>query len=135
MTVVLPEPFVDDRGSIQNLISVPIGNVALIRSKRGVIRSNHMHKQDWHYLYVLSGRILYFEREVGEKHVPSAKWYSKGSMVFTRPLKEHAVLFLSDSEILSMARNPQTHNEHEEDVVRVSFLSREYADALLKEYP
>jgi len=149
MTIDLPDPFVDERGSISNLLSIPkkrlgqdvdplglkVGNVALIRSPRGAIRSNHYHREDWHYLYVLSGRMLYFEREVGAEHVPTATWVSKGRRIFTPANREHAVLFLDDSEILSMARNPQTHAEHEADVVRVPFLSREYADALLKEYP
>ena len=135
LMIRLPKPFVDERGSIQNLLSVPVGNVALIKSKRGAIRSNHFHRKDWHYLYVLSGRVLYFERPIGFKGFPPSIVCGEGSMVFTMPATEHAVLFLADSEVLSMARNPQTHDEHEEDVVRVSFLSREYADALLKEYP
>jgi quercetin dioxygenase-like cupin family protein len=127
--------FSDERGTITNLVSVPVGNVSLIRSKRGAIRSNHYHKEDWHYLYVLSGRMLYFEREVGADHVPMARWVSKGGMIFTQANREHAVLFLEDSDVLSMARDSQVHEQHEEDVVRVSFLTREYADKLLKEYP
>lgn len=138
-------PFVDARGSIQNLFSsfvetdpvgiTTIGNVALIKSRRGAVRSNHWHKEDWHYLYVLSGQMLYFERAVGEKRIPVGEWVSEGRMIYTPANKEHAVLFLADSEILSLARNPQTHDEHEADVVRVPFLTREYADALLEEYP
>lgn len=135
MNIDLPAPFIDERGSIQNLVSQPVGNVALIRSPRGAIRSNHYHKNDWHYLYVLSGRLLYFERDMGAQHVPAPTWILKGHMIWTRPEKEHAVLFLANSEVLSMSRQPQTHAEHEADVVRVSFLSREYADTLLKEYP
>ena len=138
MSVIAGEPeppFVDERGSIQNLLSTPVGNVALIKSMRGVIRSNHWHRRDWHYLYVLSGRILYFEREVGSRSLPPGIWASKGRMILTRAGREHAVLFLSDSEVLSMSRNAQTHDEHELDVVRVDFLSREYADLLLREYP
>jgi dTDP-4-dehydrorhamnose 3,5-epimerase-like enzyme len=135
MNIELTEPFVDERGSIQNLLSSPIGNVALIKSGRGVIRSNHYHKEDWHYLYVLSGRMLYFERDVGLKSTPRPELVSKGQMVLTSAKREHAVLFLEDSEVLSMSRSAQTHDEHEADVVRVPFLSREYADALLEEYP
>jgi dTDP-4-dehydrorhamnose 3,5-epimerase-like enzyme len=133
--VHLPKPFEDERGSILNLRSMRIGNVSLIRSVRGAIRSNHYHKLDWHYLYMLSGRMLYFERDVGSESIPMATWVHEGQMVLTRANTEHAVLFLSDSEVLSMARDMQTHDEHESDVVRVSFLTREYADRLLQEYP
>lgn len=149
MRVELPEPFVDERGSIQNVLSVvrtarklgpgetggTIGNVALIRSPRGAIRSNHYHKEDWHFLYMVSGRMLYFVRDVGMKSFPPGELVDEGQMVFTPVCREHAVLFLSDSVLLSMARDAQTHEKHEADVVRVSYLSREYADELLKVYP
>jgi len=127
--------FVDERGSIVNLVSQRIGNVALISSKRGAIRSNHFHKKDWHYLYVLSGRMLYFERDVGTVSIPQPELVSKGQMVLTEANREHAVLFVDDSEVLSMARDSQMHDAHEADVVRVPFLTREYADSCLKEYP
>jgi dTDP-4-dehydrorhamnose 3,5-epimerase-like enzyme len=133
--VRLPEPFVDERGSILNLRSMAIGNVSLICSKRGSIRSNHYHKNDWHYLYMLKGRMLYFERDVGCDHIPEATWIWEGQMVLTRANMEHAVLFLENSEVLSMARDTQVHKAHEADVVRVNFLTREHADRLLEVYP
>ena len=61
--VSLPEPFINDKGIIQNLLLFPITSIAVITSKAGSVRSNHYHKTDWHYLYILSGSMKYYEKE------------------------------------------------------------------------
>ena len=53
--VELESPHSDDRGKIQSLVNFPMKNISLISSKKGVVRSNHYHLTDWHYMYVLSG--------------------------------------------------------------------------------
>ena len=60
--VSLEKPFVDARGSIQPLVDLMMRSAVLIESKKGTLRANHYHKTDWHYCYVLSGRIEYFHR-------------------------------------------------------------------------
>lgn len=121
--VPLDEPFTDGRGTIQNLVLKPINSVAVIESKAGSIRSNHYHKTDWHYIYVLSGRILYFERDVGSKDIPSPVEFSTGGMFFTPPMKEHGVAFLEDTVLVTAAKNVRSHESHEEDLVRVEFIN------------
>jgi quercetin dioxygenase-like cupin family protein len=60
--VPLDDPFVNESGAIQNLVLKPVGGMAVITTKAGALRSNHYHRTDWHYIYVVSGRVLYFER-------------------------------------------------------------------------
>ena len=58
----LKTPFKDDRGIIQNLVSLnksQIRSAVLIESKKGSLRANHYHKVDWHYCYIISGSIEY----------------------------------------------------------------------------
>jgi len=120
--VPLPQNFEDARGIIQNLLLTTVRNVALITSKKGTVRSNHYHHEDWHYLYVISGSFNYFERDVdatGEGTLPIV--VKAGEMVFTAPLKVHRTDFLEDTVMLSMGKNPQDHEHHEEDVVRTPF--------------
>lgn len=120
--VPLPEGFEDARGRIQNLLLTTVRNIALVTSKKGTVRSNHYHKEDWHYLYVISGSFNYYERDVessGEDIEPIL--VKAGEMVFTPPMKVHRTDFLEDTVMLSMGKNPQDHNHHEEDVVRTSF--------------
>ena len=72
--VDLALPFTDERGYIQPLVDFPIGSVLVISSKSGSIRGNHYHKEDFHYSYLASGRMLYYHRPAGRPyhnlHIP-----------------------------------------------------------------
>src|SRR5438128_654865 len=86
--VPLDKGFEDARGVIQNLLLTSIRNIAVITSKAGSIRSNHYHKEDWHYMYVVSGSMNYWERDVsasGEGIEPIV--IKAGELVFTGPNK------------------------------------------------
>jgi dTDP-4-dehydrorhamnose 3,5-epimerase-like enzyme len=121
--VPLDSPFEDVRGKIQNILLSPITSVAIITSKANTVRSNHYHKTDWHYLYVVSGSMLYYERDVNGEKDPHAQpiLVKVGEMVFTSPMKIHKTEFLEDTVLLSLAKNVRDHEHHEEDVVRVEF--------------
>ncbi len=128
--VPLGSAFVDERGVIQNLLLKPMTSLALIRSARGSVRANHYHKTDWHYAYVLSGSILYFERDIGSSDVPDPVVFRPGQMFFTPPMKEHAMVFAEDTLFLTMAKNERSHDNHEADLERVLFISPERAREL-----
>ncbi len=119
-SVELADSFVDERGRIQNIVHTPINSVAIIESKAGSVRSNHYHKTDSHYLYVLSGKLEYYERHINGSNVV-IKTYGPGEMFFSGPQKVHKVVFLEDTVLLSLAKNVRDHDNHEKDVVRVEF--------------
>ncbi len=121
--VPLDSPFIDDRGFIQNLLNTPINGVAIITSKAGSIRSNHYHKTDWHYLYVLSGSMEYYERPLDPKedYYGDPVIIKAGQMVFTPPNVIHKTVFLQDTVLLSFSKRNRDHNSHEEDVVREEY--------------
>lgn len=112
----------DFRGAIQCLVNLPTQNVSMITSRKGTVRSNHYHKTDWHYMYVLSGRFDYYYRPAGSSEPPKQLLFSKGSMVFTPPLEEHATVFLEDTELIVMSKNPRDQKAYESDVVRVELV-------------
>jgi hypothetical protein len=67
--VKLNEPYVDDRGLIQSLVSLEepkIQYAVMIESKKGLVRANHYHKEDWHYCYLITGSIDYYYRDVDD---------------------------------------------------------------------
>ena len=121
--VPLDDSFKDERGEIVNLLLTPITSVARITSKAGTVRANHWHKTDWHYAFVESGEILYFERGIGDIEVPEPHIYKPGTMFFTRPNVEHAMLFSKDTVFYTFAKNERSHDMHESDVVRVPFIT------------
>ncbi|MEE9275731.1 MAG: cupin domain-containing protein [bacterium] len=120
--VLLEEPFVDERGVIQNLVDAPMRTAVLIESKKGAVRANHYHKSDWHYCYVLSGSIEYYHRPVGSGAEPECQLVRKGQVFFTPPMVEHAMKFPEDAVFLTLSRNPRDHESYESDLVRTRLI-------------
>ena len=123
--VELEEPFEDDRGFIQMLVNTPIKNVTLIKSYKVAIRANHYHKTDWHYCYVISGRLEYLHRPTGSDKAPAEIVVNEGEMVFTPPMIDHGMRFPVDTVFLTLGRNPRDQATYEADVVRVDFMETE----------
>lgn len=117
--VPLDPPFMNANGEIQNVLLEKFTSAAIIRSVPGAIRANHWHKTDWHYSYVVSGRIFYCWRPVGSTSQPQGVTVEAGQMFFTPPNVEHAMVFPVDTVFLTLAKNIRDESHHEEDVVRV----------------
>ena len=109
----------DERGEIQSLVNFPMKNISLISSKKGVVRSNHYHLTDWHYMYVLTGSFDYYYRQTGSKDELQCVRVKAGELIFTPPMEDHATVFLEDCDLLAMSRNPRDQEAYEEDVRRV----------------
>ena len=120
--IELPSPHVDERGFIQCLVNFPMKNISLIASKKGTVRSNHYHVTDWHYMYVLSGSFDYYYRRTGSGEKPKVITVKAGEMVFTPPMEDHATVFLEDTQLLAMSRNPRDQESYEADVKRVTLI-------------
>ena len=50
----------DNRGKISSIVNQTCNNVSIIETSPNSLRSNHYHKRDWHYMYVLEGKLEYF---------------------------------------------------------------------------
>ena len=123
-TIVRLEPaHVDPRGSIQPLVNFPMKNVALITSDKGTVRSNHFHKTDWHYMYILSGSFDYYFRPTNSGKKPEIVRVKAGEMVFTPPMEDHATVFLENTSLLAFSRNPRDQESYEADVVRIMIVN------------
>jgi len=121
----LGEPFKDERGVIQPLISMEnpqIGSAVMITSKKDTVRANHYHKEDWHYCYIVSGAVNYYYREVGAKGEPVKISVSAGEMIYTPPMLEHAMLFTEDTAFLTMSGGTRKQKDYEADLVRVELV-------------
>ena len=120
--VDLEDDHEDDRGFIRCLVNLPMRNISLILSKKGSVRSNHYHKTDWHYMYILSGRMDYYYRPHGETGEIKKEILKKGDMVFTPPMEEHTSFFPEDTQFLAISRNPRDQEAYEADVIRVQLI-------------
>ena len=116
----LPEPFCDERGSIQPLLDIDMKSSVLITSNPGSVRANHYHETDWHYCYVLSGEIKYYFRPHGDKKLAQELIIKENQMFFTPPMVEHAMVFDKKTQFLTWSRNSRLQDVYEADVFRIS---------------
>ena len=118
--VKLLEPFSDARGDIQPLLDdEPMRSALTIRSVAGSVRANHYHYTDWHYLYVISGRMEYYYRAVDSDEPPTHLTVLPGQMIFTPAMVVHRTDFPEDTLCVTLSGNPRDQESYEADLVRV----------------
>jgi uncharacterized RmlC-like cupin family protein len=111
--------FTNDAGWIANVAFGEFRCVGLIYSKAGSWRSKHFHKTDSHVLYVVSGEMHYWERDLDGEYAEDPVIVGPGEQYFTGPLLVHRTYFPVDTLLISASKNPRDHESHESDVVRV----------------
>jgi dTDP-4-dehydrorhamnose 3,5-epimerase-like enzyme len=120
----------DERGIIEQL---PVGesmSVLRITSKKGTVRANHYHQKDFHYCYLVYGKIRYVERKPKDASAPLQEWIiTPGQIFYTRPLVLHAMEFLEDSEFYAFTPRSGKQDDYEEDVVRETLIDPKDAAA------
>lgn len=121
---IKPE-FVDARGGITKLLDdgkTNIKSILLITSKDGSIRSNHYHKKDAHYIYMISGSMEYFEKPVKGNVKTKKVVVNAGDMVYTPPMAIHTSKFTKDSVFMAFSIKSRNQKAYEKDTVRVPSL-------------
>ena len=122
MMVDLAEPFADDRGSIQPLVAGDFKAAQLITSKAGTVRANHYHKDDSHHMYIVSGEFDYYYRPTGSTEEPVCQRVRAGEMVYTPPMYDHAVKFVTDTTFINFASCDRDQSTYEDDIVRIELI-------------
>ena len=105
----------DRRGSILSIVDQQVKNVSIITCLPKTIRSNHSHKKDWHYMYVLEGIMEYFFVIKNKTYFMRIK---KGENVFTPPKELHATYFPIKTVLLVSSKNPRDKKTYEKDTIR-----------------
>ena len=114
----------DDRGYILSIVDNLVYNVSIIFCKKGSLRSNHYHKEDFHFMYVLDGEIDYFYKQLGSENV-NYICVKKGQTIFTPKMEVHATYFTCDTRLVVSSKNPRDMDTYEKDTVRVNFITLE----------
>jgi dTDP-4-dehydrorhamnose 3,5-epimerase-like enzyme len=115
----------DARGEIVPLVDLPMKSAVWITSQAGTVRANHYHQTDWHFCYVVSGRIEYYHRPHGSTRSPERIVVNAGQQVFTPPMVEHAMVFPVETVFLTLGRNSRRQEVYEADVVRIEPINPE----------
>ena len=120
--IKISKEFTDHRGRILNISNKIFRSCVLIKSKKNSIRANHYHKKDWHYCYVLQGKLEYYFRKVGSNRKPKKEIFKTGDLFFTPPMVEHAFLFLVNTTFIALGRGSRKRINYEKDTVRIKLI-------------
>ncbi len=121
---IKPE-FTDERGYISRIVNddkMGFRAVLYITGKKGAVRGNHYHKKDFHFVYCLSGKFRYSEKNMDK---PASKKESvilkPGDLVLSKPMTAHSMEFLEDSVFLAITTEAREQEKYESDLVRLKF--------------
>jgi len=123
----------DKRGSIVSIVDDAVQNVSLISCNSGVIRSNHYHKRDFHYMYVLDGEIDYFYKGLNNEEVCYFK-VKKNDIIFTPKNEIHATFFPVKTKLIVSSMLPRDQETYEKDTVRVDFVNSNNLEFMINKY-
>ena len=123
----------DDRGSILSIVDEKVQNVSIIECNKNTIRSNHYHIKDFHFMYVLEGKIDYFFKSLTDNEVFYLE-VKNGETIFTPNEEIHATFFPSNTKLIVSSGFPRDQETYEKDTVRVKFLNEENLENYLSTY-
>lgn len=123
----------DIRGNIISIVDDDIKNVSLITCNAGSIRSNHFHKKDYHYMYVLEGEIDYFYKDLENEEVRYFK-IKKNDIIFTPNNEIHATFFPIHTKLIVSSNLPRDQKTYEDDTVRVDFINENNLKSMIHKY-
>ena len=117
--VLVPQNFEDERGVIKNIADGKLGDVAIITSKANSVRANHVHNDDWHLSYLVSGSMKYFWKNEFEASETNSVVVKTGEMVYTPKKSPHKMQFLEDSIFIAVSQLSRVQENYEENTKRL----------------
>jgi dTDP-4-dehydrorhamnose 3,5-epimerase-like enzyme len=112
--------FKDTRGWLKKIIDGNFSSCIEVYSKKGTIRANHYHRKDKHFIYVISGKILYFYKDRKKNAKVQIKKMNKGDLFYTPAMQEHMAYFLKPTHFLAFSTRKRTQFDYEKDLIRVN---------------
>ena len=89
--------FKDKRGWLKKILDGNFSSCIEVYSKKGSVRANHYHKKDKHFIYVISGEILYFYKDRKKGSKTNIKLMKKNNLFFTPAMQEHMAYFTKNA--------------------------------------
>ncbi|KKT77456.1 MAG: Cupin 2 conserved barrel domain protein [Candidatus Giovannonibacteria bacterium GW2011_GWC2_44_8] len=110
--------FKDKRGSIFDILEVPVSHVGIVTFKKGAVRGNHYHKKSAQYSYILSGKIELTIKKINEKRARD-RILKEGDLTTIPPNMIHTYRALENSSMLDLTTYARGIKGYETDTVRV----------------
>ena len=112
--------FKDKRGWLKKILDGNFSSCIEVYSKKGSVRANHYHKKDKHFIYIISGEILYFRRDIKKNAKSKVAFMKKNDLFFTPTMQEHMAYFTKNTHFLAFSTRKRTKFDYEKDLIRVN---------------
>lgn len=122
-----------NRGEILSIVDEKVSNVSIITCNAGAIRSNHFHKKDFHFMFVLEGKIDYFYKSLKNDNIKYIEVLS-GENIFTPNNEIHATFFPVKTRLIVSSGLPRDQKTYENDTIRVKFLDHSNLEEMLNKH-
>lgn len=110
----------DNRGAIADIFyGQNINAVAIIKSKKGVRRGDHYHKETTQHCLITKGTMVYVYQPVDKSQPVKHILMQVGDIVSTHPHEIHTLLFPSDNEFIVFSSGLRGGKDYEKDTFRV----------------
>ena len=110
----------DKRGWLKKVLDGNFSSCIEIYSKKGSIRANHYHKKDQHFMYIISGECLYFNRFRKKNSKTKCKKMKKGDLFYTPAMQEHMAFYSKNTHFLAFSTRKRTKFDYEKDLIRIN---------------
>jgi len=117
----------DERGSIVDIFyNSKIDHVAVIKSKPGIIRGNHYHKDTTQHILITHGSLEYWYKKLDSEDKSEKILMSKGDFISTPPYEIHALkIGLEGNEFIVFSEGKRGGKDYESDTFRVKNIIRD----------
>ena len=126
--------FKDKRGTLQKIIDGNFSSCIEVFSKKGSIRANHYHKKDKHFMYIISGELLYSYKNRKRGSKVKIKKMKKGDLFFTPAMQEHMAYFTKNTHFLAFSTRKRTKFDYEKDLIRIDMRDYEIVRKTIKRF-
>ena len=111
----------DERGRIADIFyDDSIEHVAIIDSKKGVLRGDHFHKETVQHMLITKGVMEYWHKPVNSKELAKCEVLKVGDIVST-PINEiHALRMREDNQFVVFTEGKRGGKDYEKDTFRVT---------------
>lgn len=112
--------FEDNRGTISDILDGEIRHIGIITSKSGAVRGKHYHKKATQYIYVLSGKLKSFTKDLRKENPRvESKILVPRDLEITPPMVVHSHKALEETVFLVLTTEPRIDGGYEGDTFRV----------------
>ncbi len=110
----------DERGKIADIFYKDnIEHVSIIKSRKGVVRGNHYHKDTVQHTLITKGAIEYWYKPLGSDEPAKCEILRVGDIIKTPTNEVHALRMIEDNEFVVFTEGKRGGKDYESDTFRV----------------